>query len=321
MTLTTNGLNWLAQNAGIGNCFASSGINYRDADNIAQSGGTKDVVNAFLTANLVGKPTATIIAGTSYNGFKSINDNRDLAFGDVGEAADREADGGTYPQYCVGVTPTPPGGCTLGTRRCVGNKVEECRTVAGQDNAWFDTGIVCEFGCTNGVCNPAPGEPGGTTETPPFEVVIVEGKPCPAGAPDVLLDTSEAFAYFKAEPVLYVGVMKIDVTNRDLTGNECYAYFAWEMRMWPGAAGATCPITTPAHQTISRFLGEVSAKKVISVKLLGANEKAMIGGSFEIPSHFRGKYTLCLTLWGNFSKQALLDELLSERGYAEELPW
>jgi len=26
-------------------------------------------------------------------------------------------------------------------------------------------------------------------------------------------------------------------------------------------------------------------------------------------------------LWGNYSKQALLDELLSERGYAEEIPW
>ena len=175
--------------------------------------------------------------------------------------------------------------------------------------------------CVGAAPPPTPPTPGGTTETPPFEVVIVEGKPCPAGAPDVLLDTSEAFAYFKAEPLLYVGVMKIDVTNRDLTGNECYAYFAWEMRMWPGPAGITCPTDLPAHKTISRFLGEVSATKVISVKLLGANEKAMIGGSFEIPTHYRGKYTLCLTLWGNFNKQALLDELLSERGYEEEITW
>jgi hypothetical protein len=39
---------------------------------------------------------------------KAINDGVDLAITDVHEAADREADGDTYPQYCVGVAPTPP---------------------------------------------------------------------------------------------------------------------------------------------------------------------------------------------------------------------
>jgi hypothetical protein len=110
MTLRTNGLDWLAQNAGSGNCFTTSGISYRDADGVLHTGGTKDVVNAFVVANMVGKTTATIIAGTNYNGFKAINDGVDLAIGDVAEAADREAAGGTYPQYCVGVAPPPPVG-------------------------------------------------------------------------------------------------------------------------------------------------------------------------------------------------------------------
>jgi hypothetical protein len=88
MTLRTNGLDWLAQNAGSGNCFASSGISYRDADGVLHTGGTKDVVNAFLVANMVGNQTATIIAGTNYNGFKAINDGVDLAITDVHEAAE-----------------------------------------------------------------------------------------------------------------------------------------------------------------------------------------------------------------------------------------
>lgn len=115
MTLKTNGLNWLAQNAGSSNCFASSGISYRDADGVSHTGGTKDVVNAFVVANMVGKATATIVAGTNYSGFKAINDGADLAIGDVAEAADREAAGGTYPKYCVsGVTPPPTTGTTVG---------------------------------------------------------------------------------------------------------------------------------------------------------------------------------------------------------------
>lgn len=271
MTLTTNGLDYIAREFGIGDCWVGSGVSWvsvgHDGSRVSESGGTKHIVGRLINdavyaqIEMVSPRTGTYMKSQLI----SANDGQSITLVDVNNADSN---------YCVGVTPPPP--------------------------------------------TPTPG---GTTETPPFEVVIVEGKPCPAGAPDVLLDTSEAFAYFKAEPLLYVGVMKIDVTNRDLTGNECYAYFAWEMRMWPGPAGTTCPTDLPAHKTISRFLGEVSATKVISVKLLGANEKAMIGGSFEIPTHFRGKYTLCLTLWGNFNKQALLDELLSERGYEEEIPW
>lgn len=268
MTLRTNGLNWLAQNAGIGNCFVSSGINYKDADNVAQSGGTKDVVNAFLVANMVGKQTAIIVAGTAYNGFKAINDGYDLVITDVAEAADREADGGTYPQYCAGVAPPP-------TDKPV---------------------------------------------TPPFEVVIKAGVQCAPGSPSVLLDTSEAFAYFKGDPLPYVGVMDILVNNLNTDGRGCWAYFIWEMRMWDGPAGTTCPTGTPEVQEICRFLGKVSATKTLSIKMLGSSENAMLGGSFEIPAHIKGTKTICLSLWGNYDKQALIDELATA-GYAEEIPW
>jgi len=273
MTLKTNGLDWLAQNAGSGNCFASSGISYRDGDGVLHTGGTKDVVTAFVVAKLVDKTDANIIAGTNYNEFKSINGGVDLAMGDVTEAADRELDGGTYPRYCVsGVTPPPP--------------------------------------------PPTTDKP----VTRPFEVIIKEGVQCGPGSPSVLLDTSEAFAYFKATPLLYVGVMDILVNNLNTDGRNCWAYFIWEMRMWDGTAGTTCPTGTPEVQEICRFVGEISDKKALSIKMLGASENAMIGGSFEIPANLRGTKTICLSLWGNYDKQALIDELAAA-GYQEEIPW
>jgi len=102
MTLSTNGKNWLAQNAGSGNCFTTGGVSYTDADGIARVGSTGDVVNAFYTAHSVNKDTATIIAATSYNGFRAINGG-DLVMGDVGDAYGMES-GAT--QYCY----TPGGG-------------------------------------------------------------------------------------------------------------------------------------------------------------------------------------------------------------------
>ena len=152
-----------------------------------------------------------------------------------------------------------------------------------------------------------------------MEVVIAEGVQCDPGAPTVTLDVTEARPYFKASPLLYVGVMGIDVTNIN-TGNDCFAYFVWEMRMWPGEAGETCPTTDPLVQEISRFLATKSDYKTISPQLLGTGEKAMVGGSFEIPAGTHGTYTLCLSLWGNFDKQALLDELAAA-GYPEKIRW
>jgi hypothetical protein len=83
-------------------------------------------------------------------------------------------------------------------------------------------------------------------------VYVGGGISCPAGAPSVTLDTAvqgeEAFAYYKAQPVTYVGVMNIFVHNLH---SECFAYFAWEMRMWPGKAGTTCPDWRVVRDTIT----------------------------------------------------------------------
>ena len=160
--------------------------------------------------------------------------------------------------------------------------------------------------------------PVGVSDTGPLGIYVGGGTSCPAGAPNVTLEMGEAFAYFKAEPKTYVGVMNLFVQNMSPT---CFTYFTWEMKMWDGIPGATCPVIAPERQEISRFLGKVSATKTISITRLNAAEDKMIGGSFEIPETLEGEKTICLSLWGNFSKQALVDELLTDGGYDYEMPW
>jgi len=154
-------------------------------------------------------------------------------------------------------------------------------------------------------------------DTGPLDVVVGGGIQCDPGAPSIQLDMTEAFAYFSADPVPMIGVMDIWIQN--LT--ECYSYFTWEMKMWDGVAGTTCPTTAPEIQEISRFLGEISAAKVISVTMLRGDENKMVAGSFGILPTTEGNKTVCLSLWGNHNKKALIDELLADGGYDKEIPW
>jgi hypothetical protein len=307
MTLSTSAKDFIASELGRNNCFASSGIAYTDPRGVAGTGSTYNVVK---TMKLGGK-------GPHGEWFDEIPDYRQITDPDITWIGNNS--------YCVGDGGTIPGGtsgCTPGTTRCNRGNIETCNSAG---TSW-NVSTYCSDGCeiVNGVptCKTGSGGGGGggdsgTTNTGPLEVNIKSGTDCGTGAPTVRLDTSEAFAYFKATPVTYVGVMDIYVQNNS---SDCYAYFAWEMRMWPGKPGTRCPTTSPARTEISRFLGEVQDTKTISTKMLGASENAMIGGSFEIPSHYEGVYTICLTLWGNFSKQALLDELANE-GYPEDIAW
>jgi len=155
-------------------------------------------------------------------------------------------------------------------------------------------------------------------ETLPLGLYVGGGKACPAGSPNVTLEMSEAFAYFKAEPLTYIGVMNIFVQNLSA---ECFTYFAWEMKLWDGVAGETCPTSPPERQEISRFIGDISPMKIISISRLNAAENKMLGSSFEVPPTMEGDKTICLYLWGNYNKQALIDELLTDGGYQYEIPW
>ena len=155
-------------------------------------------------------------------------------------------------------------------------------------------------------------------ETGPMGLYVGGGVACPPGAPDVSINTTDAFAYYGAEPKTYIGVMGIDVQSMDPT---CFTYYTWEMKLWDGIPGASCPAFPPEMQEISRFLGKIAPTKRISITRLMAAENKMIGGSFEVPPTMEGEKTVCLSLWGNKGKQALIDELLADGGYSEEIPW
>lgn len=106
MVLTTAGKNWLAINAGVGNCFASSGVTYADPDGFMHTEWTSQVVNAFYTAGTIGKENAIIIAGTNYTGFIAINGGNLLDLADVTWAFNNDglhnSDGHVgVQQYCV----------------------------------------------------------------------------------------------------------------------------------------------------------------------------------------------------------------------------
>ena len=73
MTLTTNGKSWLANNAGSAGCFASGGVSFKDGDGVSHTGGTADVLAAFVVAEQT-TPNSKIIANTSASEFKAIND-------------------------------------------------------------------------------------------------------------------------------------------------------------------------------------------------------------------------------------------------------
>ena len=105
--LTTGGKDWLARNAGVGNCFASSGVSYKDLEGNWHTGSTTDVAAMLVVAGLLGYPYTTkeIVNGKSYADFKSANGGYDLDIEDVRTVYDLQE---TTPPYCAaGATPPP----------------------------------------------------------------------------------------------------------------------------------------------------------------------------------------------------------------------
>jgi len=107
MTLTDNGKDWLARNAGVNNCFASSGVSYKDLEGNSHTGSTTDVAAMLVVAALLGYPYTTkeIVNGKTYDDFKSANGDYDLEIDDVGTVYEEQE---KTPPYCAAVaTPTP----------------------------------------------------------------------------------------------------------------------------------------------------------------------------------------------------------------------
>ena len=305
MSLSTSAKDYIANHFGTGSpkCFVSGGISYTDPGGNRQTGSTQDVV-ATLKMNIGGAARGP--GGEVYINipdWSEINDADIVSIGSMQSGAS---------QYCVGAAP-PPSGCTVGTRRCkpgTTNVCQECRS--GTPNYWSDV-QTCPSGqhCSGGSCVVDSARP----ETGPLEVYVGGGSDCAAGAPSVTLDTSGAFAFFKSESYDYIGVGGIDVRNLD---TSCRAHFAWEARVWdtPGYGYTSCPTSVPEMQEINRFLVDVGSRP-LSTTMLNAGETDVVWGSFEITPGMEGEKTLCLSLWGNFSKSALIDEL-NATGYYDK---
>jgi hypothetical protein len=100
MTLTTAAKNWLAQNAGVDNCFSPTGVVYKLPDEAdTRTGSTGDVLANFWT--LMGiAPNAKLIANTSYNEFKVINGGFDIDIDNDVLFAYNNDGSGTLSAYC-----------------------------------------------------------------------------------------------------------------------------------------------------------------------------------------------------------------------------
>ena len=107
MTLTDNGKDWLARNAGVNNCFASSGVSYKDLEGNSHTGSTTDVAAMLVVAMLVGETTKEIVNGKSYDDFKSANGGYDIDIEDVGTVYDLQEAPTPYCAAVVTPTPTP----------------------------------------------------------------------------------------------------------------------------------------------------------------------------------------------------------------------
>jgi len=102
--LTDSGKDWLAINAGVSNCFASSGVSYKDLEGGTHTGSTTDVAAMLVVAMLVGDTTTEIVSGKSYADFKSANGGYDIDIEDVRTVYDLQE---ATPPYCAAATPTP----------------------------------------------------------------------------------------------------------------------------------------------------------------------------------------------------------------------
>ncbi|GAH25247.1 unnamed protein product [marine sediment metagenome] len=75
--------NWLATNAGVGNCFATSGVSYFTVEGDPKTGGTFIVLTFLQTAGLLDATKNNVIVnGKSYNDYLSETGETGIADAD-----------------------------------------------------------------------------------------------------------------------------------------------------------------------------------------------------------------------------------------------
>jgi PGF-CTERM protein len=103
--LTEAAKDWLAQNAGVGNCFATSGVSYYTVEGDPKTGGTVDVFTFLMVAGFLDETKNNVIVnGKSYNDYIEETGESGITDDDIlwVAAHDEGPD-----QCCIGATPTP----------------------------------------------------------------------------------------------------------------------------------------------------------------------------------------------------------------------
>lgn len=277
--ITTALKDWLATNAGISNCYSSTGIVYTDPDGIARTGSTGDVLNAFVVAHLVGLDSAVIKASTNYTQLKVINENNDLTITDVAFAYNNDGVPDGESKYCIGAC-VPVWNCIIPLN---GKKSDGCgNTIADSE------------------CDPITPPP----ETPTERAGVFEFMGPREGAPTITLDLSAL--EMRQNPTDYHFEMNDIVITSTSPQN---IYIALEVRLFSGEL-STCPTSGSVFTGMDR----VSTTKIPRIKLLDPGEVNNINADFYQPGALRGVHTVCLLVHGAWVRDALEQEILPITG-------
>jgi hypothetical protein len=110
MTLTVNGKNYIAQNFGISNCNAASGLSWtavaNDDTTVNESGGTASIVARLVTTSVYKRIdlTSPRTGSYTYAALKQANDNTDVVLTDAQWVAANDGTPSGEAQYCYTVT-------------------------------------------------------------------------------------------------------------------------------------------------------------------------------------------------------------------------
>lgn len=343
--------NWIATNAGIGNCVVASGVSYKDADGVSYTGSTGDAIVELVTAHSLGAfdPTynyVVIVGGKSYSDFESET-GETLTMNDADWAYDNVG-------WCVGA-PTPE--CTAGRRECV---TATSYRVCQADGTW-GAPISCQAGqvCQNGICVAAPVEPvptgnkkcigndvyaeytdgswryvstcsdpyvcvGGVCqlageavepigEVPPVVFEFVTGPTTPvAGSIDIFSGPMRMNQAWG--PPYRFEMNNVKITNP----TQWSVFYAVEIKIWPGSV-ATCPVTAPLWNGMNRSVSVNTDDQYIRViELLPGQTTLDVGMEwskyldFYVPRSVIGTHSICMYLWANYDSSALRAELEAE---------
>lgn len=285
MVLTDNGKEYIAKNFGIGNCFVESGLQWTsvgyeittvDADGNVTVHEAERVEDTGGTKNLVGRLVNTMV-------YAKIELNQPR----TGTFTNAQLVGANDGQIV-----TLPDVATIG---------------------FVDGGVGETQYCVTAVTPPPVVTPP-PTATPDFEKIVgtydFSKMPCtgdPTGGIIVPEDISMGQELSQVLNKQWFWINGVKITNT----SACIAFFGVEMRMWAGVRTSCGTKESAVWKGMNRNVEE----EFIRLIPIEPGETVTMYLDFFVPPATLGVHTICLYVWGNFSKYDLGNELEVE-GYS-----